>query len=1184
MVKGGGVWVTVMTRLLPNPWHKEAETAEKSALQKRRMVIDEEDGCYIPIQTPDSKSYKLVPKGELKPEQFPKAVVEALRREGLRFWYVLKGGSCYGAYFRMQQMVRPNGMGLGFTSKCTPTPAAIQGWMQIPLPPIVCWSIPAKKTDNCLCDLFLAPRSSKDDTQTAVKTLRAKSVTLLARGWIDSEFSMKHLQEALEWLNESRRLSTTGDLDVESVSVLRERYLGNAVVVKEAQDLMSAMISANVRTPRMAFVSLLSTYVSKGQMDSAETLVEQMLEQRRPPYHLVVSSFAEMRCASEAEGCLSKILGEVVEAKLWMMYHSRLAPMERTVLAVINSYAQSLRPFAAEATLQRFEKRNVELGLAAHGAITEAFLMADQVDMAKELYPSTWLKAIRAVPHHASAQIMTLRDGKHQALIISVEEQDISARLSPDEVQLHRLILLVALPLWAMRHALWPAVGLLSGWRWLAQRDLLPVARCTSGCRSMSNLTKLPSSQEYNEGGLSDEIRLTFRRVRLRDIGGTMAQELQDLEAKDVDLAVLPDGHLVASQADQVLWQLRPPPALRVLYTSGICSKDNYLSLLQRFGGDRGDSAFVVLVEVFEDVVSPEFWHGLGKQLPLICDFQIWVFAEKLPLITVVASDLPQERKTGLTSVLMKNDASGHDRIVMRPSATSRKELLVELRKGRQPLATAKKLLQLPYAPAKDLSVALGVLGQQQQWLDAIHLLQSLGGNLRPDIFCVNACAGAAMRGSAWRWTVEVLQRGKSEMTLDPSSLNLVCSAYEKTSMWRCALHRLAQSADFGRAEVLAYNAAASACSSSKWRLSTSMMQVMAQQCIQTTIVSFTAAVAAPDVLPWFLAASMLSQLKQRRLQADTAMVNAAMAVAGWRTALDIGEAFRDEGLPLNLLGQNTIIHQLSSSWQMASLKLEKLQSGELGPPDVISFNSSIAAHESGGQWILAAVVLDKLMTSTKPSSISFNSMTSTAASSQEWQTALRLQQGSLRKLHADKDPISFATVLGACQHALKWSMASFFLRKAMQARIATTSSGHNAALMACSQRWLEAIKMLKELRGIRSDEITFAAAAGACQEAGQWEYVLALRSVSLSGGAPPALLLQNAIHSAWRRARQWQGSVQLLREMQELQPRYLKEDDILPDVVSFAATVQTCELGAEPGPAVMVLDRCSSRSWLRPL
>ncbi len=43
------------------------------------------------------------------------------------------------------------------------------------------------------------------------------------------------------------------------------------------------------------------------------------------------------------------------------------------------------------------------------------------------------------------------------------------------------------------------------------------------------------------------------------------------------------------------------------------------------------------------------------------------------------------------------------------------------------------------------------------------------------------------------------------------------------------------------------------------------------------------------QVLPWSLAASVLSQLKQRRLQADTAMVNAAMAVARWRTALDIG-------------------------------------------------------------------------------------------------------------------------------------------------------------------------------------------------------------------------------------------------------------------------------------------------------
>ena len=48
----GRILARVMTRLVPNPWHKEAEAAEKSALQMRRMVVDEEDGCYIPAWSP----------------------------------------------------------------------------------------------------------------------------------------------------------------------------------------------------------------------------------------------------------------------------------------------------------------------------------------------------------------------------------------------------------------------------------------------------------------------------------------------------------------------------------------------------------------------------------------------------------------------------------------------------------------------------------------------------------------------------------------------------------------------------------------------------------------------------------------------------------------------------------------------------------------------------------------------------------------------------------------------------------------------------------------------------------------------------------------------------------------------------------------------------------------------------
>eukprot|EP00441_Pelagodinium_beii_P019692 CAMPEP_0197652570 /NCGR_PEP_ID=MMETSP1338-20131121/34534_1 /TAXON_ID=43686 ORGANISM="Pelagodinium beii, Strain RCC1491" /NCGR_SAMPLE_ID=MMETSP1338 /ASSEMBLY_ACC=CAM_ASM_000754 /LENGTH=90 /DNA_ID=CAMNT_0043227477 /DNA_START=27 /DNA_END=299 /DNA_ORIENTATION=+ len=72
-----------MTRMTPNPWHREAEAIEEEAMSRRRMIIDSEDRCYIPIQTPDSKTFKLVPKSQLKPEQLPRAVIEALQREGL---------------------------------------------------------------------------------------------------------------------------------------------------------------------------------------------------------------------------------------------------------------------------------------------------------------------------------------------------------------------------------------------------------------------------------------------------------------------------------------------------------------------------------------------------------------------------------------------------------------------------------------------------------------------------------------------------------------------------------------------------------------------------------------------------------------------------------------------------------------------------------------------------------------------------------------------------------------------------------------------------------------------------------------------------------------------------------------------------------------------------------------------
>lgn len=125
----------------------------------------------------------------------------------------------------------------------------------------------------------------------------------------------------------------------------------------------------------------------------------------------------------------------------------------------------------------------------------------------------------------------------------------------------------------AMRLALWPALGFLSAP--LGLRDL-PRACCLRATRR--HVSHLPSWQEYKDSW-SEEFRIQFKRVRLRD---GMAHELSKAEAKDWDLAILDAGHLVATQADKVQWQLRPPPALRVLYSSGLCNQEEYLRLLRR--------------------------------------------------------------------------------------------------------------------------------------------------------------------------------------------------------------------------------------------------------------------------------------------------------------------------------------------------------------------------------------------------------------------------------------------------------------------------------------------------------------------------------------------------------------------------------------------------------------------------
>ncbi|CAE6912352.1 Jmjd7, partial [Symbiodinium sp. CCMP2456] len=103
-------------------------------------------------------------------------------------------------------------------------------------------------------------------------------------------------------------------------------------------------------------------------------------------------------------------------------------------------------------------------------------------------------------------------------------------------------------------------------------------------------LTQLPRREDYAPGDTTEK-RLRFHPVRFKD--GSVARALETAEATPTwRVRVLPRrGHVVAvvgeEKEPEVQWQLRPPPALRVLLTAGACGKEQFLRLIRQSGRDQ---------------------------------------------------------------------------------------------------------------------------------------------------------------------------------------------------------------------------------------------------------------------------------------------------------------------------------------------------------------------------------------------------------------------------------------------------------------------------------------------------------------------------------------------------------------------------------------------------------------------
>ncbi|CAK9117871.1 unnamed protein product [Durusdinium trenchii] len=170
-----------------------------------------------------------------------------------------------------------------------------------------------------------------------------------------------------------------------------------------------------------------------------------------------------------------------------------------------------------------------------------------------------------------------------------------------------------------LRHGFWPAVGLLAGGLRCPSVGIAGLARYATGPRQP--LALLPSWQEYQKSGSTGQPSLDglrFKRVRLRD--RSISDELRKADAHGV--SVLPrSGHLVVAE-QEVTWQLRPPPALRALYTTGTCKEEHYLQMLRELVGLLNFRAVSGAVRGVDGKDMRAATHGLQQcqAPPAVCE------------------------------------------------------------------------------------------------------------------------------------------------------------------------------------------------------------------------------------------------------------------------------------------------------------------------------------------------------------------------------------------------------------------------------------------------------------------------------------------------------------------------------------------------------------------------------------
>eukprot|EP00435_Cladocopium_sp_Y103_P040230 s1325_g10.t3 len=396
-------------------------------------------------------------------------------------------------------------------------------------------------------------------------------------------------------------------------------------------------------------------------------------------------------------------------------------------------------------------------------------------------------------------------------------------------------------------------------------------------------------------------------------------------------------------------------------------------------------------------------------------------------------------------------------------------------------------------ASVKRITAVIGGLSRSLRWRDALRLAEVQCRRQRHDTALHNAAIQAAAHGNLWPKALDIFEKMENR---DSITFNSLVTALSNGSRLDRAIRFVQEAHKAGfSSELLPWSVLVAACGKAlQWQRALFLgVEQSDWLALAPTLVACTRASR------WEMSVALwASRPSGHSLQMYGAAVHAAKVGHQWPLALSIHDKMLKQSLLANTVINNSVMSALSKEglWQEALVILQEMQDAECpdNRPDVITYNSAIAACERAWQWTAALQLFVQMRKERlKISSISCNSLLSALEKGRCWIYALHLLARMSRwRLH---NQVSYNAVASACEKSWQWRRALLFCH-------GMDVVACNVSINACEKglAWQLALFLLSSSRrGSLVDVPTFTTALTAAEKASQWQHAMLIFQVMRS-------------------------------------------------------------------------------------